>query len=492
MVRSASTPRIYSNRISVARLFTRNSTRPLPAVRWRRVNRCTTTFLCLNAGLAVLHPPKSADKFYRRDSVQTIHLTISEVNLQMHDALPERIFVPGTWLGRCETGKRRHTLQGQQFLRPKQRHKRSFSSRSTSLKKATLPRAAPHRFGQRRAVRPVQRTHHHGHPPCRGHPGIAPQLRAFFSTTNSSACTGTSSASTNCSSRRTSKKRGCSTRCIRPPWRHAELRRRRCERITKAFEPKTNAADKKYDELIELFRDIELGLKTRDAAPLEQQLRMDEALKPPPSCCSPAASTNSPAGIRTTTISIDIRAPAVWSYIPWDLDVGFADRAFGRLPVLEGWNAAWPVPGGPPPILEAIVTIRVAQGYRAIADGILEKHFKPRNCTGSSTNYMPSSGTTSPRTLSPAGASPTRTIRATRISSTNSSSSPPRGINWRAANLISPANDLSRIPVTGQNHRDPAPGNAPNGPTGLKVVSASTTPSSSSGMTTRKTRPATS
>ena len=25
-----------------------------------------------------------------------------------------------------------------------------------------------------------------------------------------------------------------------------------------------------------------------------------------------------------------------WSYIPWDLDVGFADRAFGRLPVLEG------------------------------------------------------------------------------------------------------------------------------------------------------------
>ncbi|MDP6337591.1 MAG: hypothetical protein QF562_03435, partial [Verrucomicrobiota bacterium] len=63
------------------------------------MNRWTTTFLCLNAGLAVLQSAEpSADKFYRRDSVQTIHLTISEVNLQkMHDALPERIYVQGTF-----------------------------------------------------------------------------------------------------------------------------------------------------------------------------------------------------------------------------------------------------------------------------------------------------------------------------------------------------------------------------------------------------------
>jgi hypothetical protein len=33
-----------------------------------------------------------------------------------------------------------------------------------------------------------------------------------------------------------------------------------------------------------------------------------------------------------------------WTYLPWDLDVGFADRAFDRVPVLDGWHAAWPAP----------------------------------------------------------------------------------------------------------------------------------------------------
>ena len=33
-----------------------------------------------------------------------------------------------------------------------------------------------------------------------------------------------------------------------------------------------------------------------------------------------------------------------WHYLPWDLDVGFADNAFRRIPVLAGWNAAWPIP----------------------------------------------------------------------------------------------------------------------------------------------------
>ena len=38
------------------------------------------------------------------------------------------------------------------------------------------------------------------------------------------------------------------------------------------------------------------------------------------------------------------------------LDVGFADHAFGHIPVIDGWHAAWPIPGGPPkPILENIV-----------------------------------------------------------------------------------------------------------------------------------------
>ncbi|MHB0961081.1 MAG: CotH kinase family protein [Pirellulaceae bacterium] len=68
-----------------------------------------------------------------------------------------------------------------------------------------------------------------------------------------------------------------------------------------------------------------------------------------------------------------------WYYLPFDLDVGFADNAFGQVPVISGWNAAWPIPGGPPrPLIERIVDDpALLTRYRHLADGILEKHFHP-------------------------------------------------------------------------------------------------------------------
>ena len=69
-----------------------------------------------------------------------------------------------------------------------------------------------------------------------------------------------------------------------------------------------------------------------------------------------------------------------WHYLPFDLDVGFADNAFGRVQVISGWNAAWPIPGGPPrPLIERIVNDpRLLARYRQLADEILEKYFHPR------------------------------------------------------------------------------------------------------------------
>ena len=73
-----------------------------------------------------------------------------------------------------------------------------------------------------------------------------------------------------------------------------------------------------------------------------------------------------------------------WHYLPWDLDVGFADKAFGKIPVLEGWNAAWPVANGTDnPLLERIVrNPKLLARYRAFADQILEEHFHPNVITG--------------------------------------------------------------------------------------------------------------
>ncbi|MHB9009688.1 MAG: CotH kinase family protein [Limisphaerales bacterium] len=67
-----------------------------------------------------------------------------------------------------------------------------------------------------------------------------------------------------------------------------------------------------------------------------------------------------------------------WTYLPWDLDVGFADHAFGRVPVLDGWHAAWPVPVPGRPLMERLVSDPVLlRQYREQASTILETWFRP-------------------------------------------------------------------------------------------------------------------
>lgn len=67
-----------------------------------------------------------------------------------------------------------------------------------------------------------------------------------------------------------------------------------------------------------------------------------------------------------------------WTYLPWDLDVGFADRAFNRIPVLEGWNAAWPAPIPGRPLMEHLISNPVRlEAYRSQARTILETWFRP-------------------------------------------------------------------------------------------------------------------
>jgi hypothetical protein len=67
-----------------------------------------------------------------------------------------------------------------------------------------------------------------------------------------------------------------------------------------------------------------------------------------------------------------------WSYVPWDLDVGFADNAFGRVPVLAGWHAAWPAPVPGRPLMERLIShTNLLQRYRQQASVILEASFRP-------------------------------------------------------------------------------------------------------------------
>ena len=66
------------------------------------------------------------------------------------------------------------------------------------------------------------------------------------------------------------------------------------------------------------------------------------------------------------------------TYIPWDLDVGFADKAFGHVPVLDGWHAAWPAPVPGRPLMERLIGhTNLLQQYRNEVKVILEKSFRP-------------------------------------------------------------------------------------------------------------------
>ena len=67
-----------------------------------------------------------------------------------------------------------------------------------------------------------------------------------------------------------------------------------------------------------------------------------------------------------------------WTYLPWDLDVGFSERAFDRIAVLEDWNAAWPAPVPDHVLMERLVSDpKLLHEYREQAQLILEKWFRP-------------------------------------------------------------------------------------------------------------------
>ena len=66
------------------------------------------------------------------------------------------------------------------------------------------------------------------------------------------------------------------------------------------------------------------------------------------------------------------------SYLVWDLDVGFADNAFGQVPVIDAWDASWPAPRVPRPLIERILDNEGLRArYLVHAERILEAYFQP-------------------------------------------------------------------------------------------------------------------
>ena len=327
----------------------------------------------------------TSDDFYEREQVQEIRLTISGLNLKkMKEALPERKYVPATfhWRNiRLENVGVRY--KGNSSSQPRQSHKRGYLIKVSEFKKGTrflnLRRIALDngvQFGSlfsEPIVTDILRDLNVPSSRCN-------YAKLFINDDYQGVYGNVERIDESFIEWHFGSKKGPLFKVNMPgPGANFSYAGDDPTQYKKGFEAKNKAAEKSFDELIDLIREIDKGDKSNYEQTLNKHLMFEHFLKTTAVMLF-AGCFDQLTGWNPHNYYL-YRNPKTdrWSYIPWDLDVGFADHAFGRMPVIDGWHAAWPIPGGPPkPILENIVTNpNLLKKYRETASFILEKYFKP-------------------------------------------------------------------------------------------------------------------
>jgi spore coat protein CotH len=151
------------------------------------------------------------------------------------------------------------------------------------------------------------------------------------------------------------------------------------DRIKLAFEPQSKTARRDGRDVRELIARVNLTPAEEFARVMETTIEMDAFLQTMAVLLFSGAFDQLTGWNPHNYCLYHEPQSNRWHYLPFDLDVGFADNAFGQIPVLSGWNAAWPIPGGPPrPLIERIVDDpQLLARYRRLADKVLEEHFRP-------------------------------------------------------------------------------------------------------------------
>lgn len=154
---------------------------------------------------------------------------------------------------------------------------------------------------------------------------------------------------------------------------------REAEIYRRSFEAKTDAADMAYPELARMLDVVSAEIHPNDPETLRGLFFWDEFVRTIAAMLFAGAFDQLTGWNPHNYYLYQDVTEKRWHYIPSDLDVGFADQAFGQIPVIEGWNAAWPIAGGPPrPILEKLLRHpSLLSQYRKEAKRILETYFRP-------------------------------------------------------------------------------------------------------------------
>jgi hypothetical protein len=159
----------------------------------------------------------------------------------------------------------------------------------------------------------------------------------------------------------------------------------------KAFTPKTRSAKKDPARLVEFIKLINRTDPKEFARVLESKMEVDDFLRVTAVMLFAGAFDQLTGWHPHNYFLYHDRRRDRWRYLPWDLDVGFCETAFGRIRVLADWHAAWPVPAGgaPNPLLERVVADPVLLArYRHEARKVLERSFEPdRLCKAIDAKY---------------------------------------------------------------------------------------------------------
>ena len=149
---------------------------------------------------------------------------------------------------------------------------------------------------------------------------------------------------------------------------------------TRAFSPENRSAKRGQQRLVEFIRMINETSPNEFPTRLESATELDEFLKITAVMLFSGAFDQLTGWNPHNYYLLYDTKQERWHYLPWDLDVGFCEVAFGQIRVLADWNAAWPAPGQlPNPLLDRIVANpELLQRYRKIASEILDQYFEPQ------------------------------------------------------------------------------------------------------------------
>jgi spore coat protein CotH len=354
-----------------------------------RILFCGTPCVAIFLSLCFLASPMladsavdAADPFYDSDSVQTIQLEIKVADLErLHRALPERIYVPGTFRWN------NHTVQtvgvrykGNSSSSPDSSHKRAWLIAFSEFKKDQRFLGLQHvaldngiQFGSLFSERIITDV-------LRGL-GVKASRCNYARVYLNGKCAGVFVNVERIDKPFLKRSFGTDQGILLKvdeagPGADFRYLGDDPSLYKKSFEVHFGKKGEAYAELMEFIRAVDTRTGTQEE--LGRILDLEAFVKTTAAMLFAGAFDQytgwGPHNYCLYRNPTDLR----WTYIPWDLDVGFADKAFGRVPVLDGWHAAWPVPVQGRPLMERLVADpNLLKRYREQASVILETWFRP-------------------------------------------------------------------------------------------------------------------